>query len=93
VTSAERLPTYFIPHGGGPWPFIEWPAGQKPDPDALAAFLRSLLAEVGTAPHAILVVSAHWEAPEPTVMGGETNSMLYDYSGFPAHTYELESVA
>ncbi|HYZ16520.1 MAG TPA: class III extradiol ring-cleavage dioxygenase [Candidatus Acidoferrum sp.] len=89
MTSNDRLPTYFIPHGGGPWPFIDWPADQQPDLDVLAAFLRNLTRDLGTTPRAILVISGHWEAAEPTVMAGATTSMLYDYGGFPAHTYEL----
>jgi aromatic ring-opening dioxygenase catalytic subunit (LigB family) len=87
---AVSLPTYFIPHGGGPWPFVDWPAGQKIELDALATFLRNLLANAGATPRAILVVSGHWEAEQPTVMTGATTSMLYDYSGFPPHTYELQ---
>ena len=42
-------------------------------------------------PRAILVISAHWETPRPTVMSARRDPpMLFDYYGFPAHTYELD---
>jgi aromatic ring-opening dioxygenase catalytic subunit (LigB family) len=82
-----RMPTYYIPHGGGPWPFMPERAAQLP---GLTAFLRGLLADVGVTPRAILVVSGHWEAPTPTVSRRSDYAMLYDYYGFPPETYELQ---
>jgi aromatic ring-opening dioxygenase catalytic subunit (LigB family) len=38
---------------------------------------------------ALLVVSAHWEEPVPTVHFGKAPGMLYDYYGFPPATYHL----
>ena len=38
---------------------------------------------------ALLVISAHWEEPVPTVHFGSSPGMLYDYYGFPDHTYHL----
>lgn len=79
-------PTYFISHGGGPWPWM-------PDPTrgyaALAASLRAIPASLPSPPQAIVMVSAHWEAPVFTVQSTVQPSMIYDYSGFPAHTYEV----
>ncbi|HTV74019.1 MAG TPA: class III extradiol ring-cleavage dioxygenase [Candidatus Acidoferrales bacterium] len=89
VSKLRRLPTYFIPHGGGPWPFIELPAEQRSEHQRLAHFLRGLLADVGRAPRAILMISGHWEERRPTVMQREVNELLFDYSGFPPSTYEL----
>ncbi len=90
--SSERFPVYFIPHGGGPWPFMDFPAGpdgKKPWGD-LDAFLKGLDAEIGRRPKAILVVSGHWERePVPTVSTAAHPGMLYDYSGFPEETYRL----
>jgi aromatic ring-opening dioxygenase catalytic subunit (LigB family) len=81
------LPTYYIPHGGGPWPFMpERAAGMG----ALTAFLRGLLADVGTTPRAIVVISGHWEEPVPTVSARSDYSMFYDYYGFPEHTYAIQ---
>lgn len=57
---------------------------------ALEAALKSIPAEIGgTRPEAVLVVSGHWEEREFTVMAGEHPPMIYDYSGFPEHTYEI----
>ena len=88
-SSETKLPTYYIPHGGGPWPFMEWPPDEARRLEVLAGFLRGLLRDAGPTPRAILVISGHWEAPAPTVTAGESSSLLYDYSGFPPQTYEL----
>jgi aromatic ring-opening dioxygenase catalytic subunit (LigB family) len=90
ASAGTRLPTYYVPHGGGPWPFMEWPPVLKAGNDALEAFLRRVLADAGTRPKAMLVVSAHWEAPQPTVMENAEHTLLYDYTNFPAHTYALQ---
>ena len=60
---SKRFPVYFIPHGGGPWPFMEFPrdAEGKAPWDDLRAFLEGLDAEIGRRPKAVLVVSGHWE--------------------------------
>lgn len=84
---AERLPVVFIPHGGGPWPFVQT-RFMQPDEDSA---LRGYLAGLGglTTPKALLVISAHWEMPVPTVMSGAAPPMYYDYSGFPPESYKL----
>jgi aromatic ring-opening dioxygenase catalytic subunit (LigB family) len=57
--------------------------------DRLEATLREMPAQIGVTPRAILMVSAHWEEREFTVMSNPRPPMLYDYSGFPAHTYHV----
>ncbi|MGN6526580.1 MAG: DODA-type extradiol aromatic ring-opening family dioxygenase [Burkholderiaceae bacterium] len=84
---ATRLPTYFISHGGGPWPWMKAQLGGAYD--RLEASLARMPAELGTAPRAILMVSAHWEAPEFTVQTHPNPPMLYDYGGFPEFTYHV----
>lgn len=87
ASSRERLPTVFIPHGAGPCFFMDWqPANAW---DRMAAWLRGLIAQVGGKPRAIVVVSAHWEAAEFSVNTQATPGLLFDYGGFPPHTYEL----
>lgn len=84
----NRLPTFFIPHGGGPCFFMDW---DPPDAWARqAAFLRELPHTVGATPRALLVVSAHWEEDEFTVQSNPAPDLLFDYYGFPPHTYELQ---
>lgn len=86
--SSERLPTYFISHGGGPWPWLmDEMAG---DWSELHRSLRTLPADVGRTPLAVLVVSGHWETPELTVQTNPNPPMLYDYGGFPEFTYHVQ---
>jgi aromatic ring-opening dioxygenase catalytic subunit (LigB family) len=94
MASESKLPTYFIPHGGGPCFFIkpqDLPAGMPQDTwDPLAAYLRGIDGEVGVRPRAVLVVTAHWLTARPTVSSAAKHTLLYDYYGFPDYTYQLE---
>ena len=85
---STRLPTYFISHGGGPWPWIEdlMPGDFTP----LRTSLERIPRDVGVTPRAILAVSGHWETPEFTVQTSPHPPMLYDYGGFPEFTYHLD---
>jgi aromatic ring-opening dioxygenase catalytic subunit (LigB family) len=83
------MPVVFLPHGGGPWPFVDIGFGDKKELDALAAYLRSVHELPKTPPRAVLAVSAHWEETVPTVMTAERPPMLYDYYGFPPESYQL----
>ena len=82
-----RLPTYFISHGGGPWPWLE--GDFRRNFDRLEVSLRELAASLPRKPRAVLVVSGHWEEDRFTVMSGDAPGMVYDYGGFPKHTYEI----
>lgn len=86
--STTRQPVLFIPHGGGPWPFVELPAFDRAEVDALAGFLRGLPTRLPT-PRAVLVITAHWLAPRPTVGTAARPPMLFDYYGFPPESYRL----
>ena len=90
ASPAPRLPSYFISHGGGPWP---WLAEMKDAMAPLAASLQGMAAEVaachGGPPRAVLCISGHWEAPQFTAMAAAQPGMLYDYFGFPEHTYRI----
>ena len=84
----KAQPSLYVPHGGGPCFFMDWPG----DPhlwDNMANMLRSIPERVPQAPKAILLISAHWEAPVFTFAGGAQPELEYDYYGFPPHTYEL----
>ena len=82
----DRLPTYYVSHGGGPWPWIK---DEMPYFDVLEASLRAMPGEIGSTPEAVLVVTAHWEAPAFTVQTSPNPPMIYDYGGFPDHTYHI----
>lgn len=89
MSKQERMPVVFLPHGGGPWPFVDigW---NLQDADALAAYLKSIKALPKTPPKALLVISAHWEERVPTVMTSSAPPMFYDYYGFPAASYQIK---
>lgn len=83
-----RLPVVFLPHGGGPWPFVEMGLDRR-ETESLAAYTRGLATLTEAKPKALLVISAHWEERIPTVMTSERPPMLYDYYGFPAASYDI----
>ena len=55
----------------------------------LEASLISIAKEVGV-PKAILIISGHWEEANYSLMSNSFPSMLYDYGGFPEHTYHIK---
>ena len=73
------LPTFFIPHGGGPCFFMD-PQGGPPDPmlHPMQDYLADLIAGLPERPRAILLVSGHWEEARPTVHAGQGTPLLYD---------------
>ena len=83
-----RLPTCFLSHGGGPWPWLTGPFRERYR--ALEASLEATARELGGKPRAILMVSGHWEAAEFSVMASARPGMVYDYAGFPDHTYAVQ---
>ena len=86
----SRLPTLYIPHGGGPCFFMDPSPGLPTDMwDRMAAYLRGIAATLPTRPRALLVISAHWETRQLTVNAAEQSPLLFDYYGFPEHTYQL----
>jgi len=88
VSSDVKMPTWFIPHGGGPCFFME---SNPPHVwDRMAAFLRGLATTLPSPPKAIVVVSAHWLESAFSVTSGEHPALVFDYSGFPPHTYALQ---
>ena len=90
MNAVKRLPTLYIPHGGGPCFFMDPPAAYPHMWDALAAYLRGIDGSLGTRPKAVLVISGHWETALPTLNIAEKPNLLFDYYGFPEHTYRLK---
>ena len=83
----STLPTLFVPHGAGPCFFMDWnPPGIWA---RMEAWLRNVSEVVGERPREILIVTGHWEADAFTVNARRTHELLYDYTGFPEHTYRL----
>lgn len=73
----------YIPHGGGPMPLLNDPGHAM-----LTGFLETIPDRIDR-PTAILVISAHWEAPVPRLTAGAAPALIYDYGGFPPESYEL----
>ena len=88
TSNSQALPTWFIPHGAGPCFFMDW---NPPNTwDAMAQYLRQLPNGLSRMPKAIVMVSAHWLEPVIRITSHPRPNLIYDYSGFPKHTYDLQ---
>jgi len=87
---ATRQPVIFVPHGGGPWPFVDTGFISARDVEIMRAYFVDLPKQLPAAPKALLVVSAHWEEDLPTVMTSPNPPILYDYGGFPPEAYTIQ---
>jgi len=67
------------------------PNGGPADPmwRPMQDYLAGLIDSLPERPRAILLVSGHWEEPRVSVHTGDRPGLLYDYYGFPEHTYRL----
>jgi aromatic ring-opening dioxygenase catalytic subunit (LigB family) len=81
-----RQPSLYIPHGGGPCFFMDDARGTW---TGMAAFLRDLPKLLPERPKAILIVSGHWETEGFAFTAAARPDLLFDYYGFPPHTYQL----
>src|SRR5262249_41599637 len=79
TTMSDRMPVLFVSHGAPTLPFDDVPARR---------FLIELARKVPRA-KAILCISAHWEAPAPSLTAAPRPSTIHDFSGFPKALYEL----
>jgi len=57
--SGDRLPTYFLSHGGGPWSYMDGPGRQGYA--KLEQSLVDMRPELKSRVRAILMISGHWE--------------------------------
>ena len=73
------MPSLFLSHGAPTLPLTDTPA---------RAFL-SHFGDMIARPKAILVISAHWETPVPTISAVDRNDTIHDFGGFPRPLYEL----
>jgi aromatic ring-opening dioxygenase catalytic subunit (LigB family) len=82
-----RFPTFFLSHGGGPWPFMD---DRRVQYAKTAREFSALPQRLSSRPRAVLVITSHWEAEAFTVSTSAHPPMVYDYYGFPEHTYQLK---
>ncbi len=67
---------------------MEW---SPPDTwQRLADWLVNLGRSIQPAPKAVVVVSGHWEEGQFTVTSHPNPPLVYDYYGFPEHTYRIK---
>ena len=83
-----RAPALYLPHGAGPCFFMDWTMGPADTWTRMRGWLERLGASLDGV-QAIAVISAHWETPVATVQTTTKPGLLFDYSGFPKHTYAL----
>ncbi len=83
----STLPTYFLSTAAAPWPFMMDQVGHLYG--QLDASLRDIPRQVGVTPKAVLVITAHWEGRDFMLSSSPKPPMIYDYGGFPPHTYEV----
>ena len=81
--SGKKAQIVYFPHGGGPLPVLGDSGHQ-----AMIDFMMRLPSKL-TKPDAILVISAHWEENNATLLGAPNPPMFYDYYGFPDEAYEI----
>ena len=82
-------PTIYLPHGGGPCFFMDPPADEPDRWVGMGRYLAGLPSTLPQRPDALLIVSGHWEVARPTVLAAPHPELLFDYYGFPPHTYQL----
>jgi aromatic ring-opening dioxygenase catalytic subunit (LigB family) len=85
----RRQPAIFLPHGGGPCFFMDWTWGPPETWQPTQRFLEGLASTLPAPPKALLVISGHWEEPLFTASAVQSPELIFDYAGFPAHTYQL----
>lgn len=90
-TQSRRLPTFFIPHGGGPCFFMDPFPGFPPNLwEPMGQYLKSIASSLDRKPKAVVVISGHWDSEPLIVNTAQQHTLLYDYYGFPPYTYQLK---
>lgn len=80
---SHRPAVLFLSHGGGPLPLLADPGHAE-----LVANLNALSEKIKK-PATIIVISAHWEETKINITHAEYPDLIYDYSGFPAESYDI----
>jgi len=89
-TNMTRAPVVALSHGGGPLPLLGDPSHKHIIKSLQTRVPELLRLNSPDAPRAIIVVTAHWSAENPTISSGKKHSLYYDYYNFPPETYKLK---
>lgn len=81
---SKRVAPLFVAHGGGPLPLL----GDSSHTEMVQNF--KLLSKKITKPKAIVVISAHWEESEFTLLETPSPQLFFDYYGFPEESYQYK---
>lgn len=87
MTVVQNYPAFYLSHGGGPWPYMTGPFREHFA--RLEASLQALPATLPAPPEAIVMITSHWLGPQFLISTAAAPGMVYDYSGFPEHTYHI----
>jgi aromatic ring-opening dioxygenase catalytic subunit (LigB family) len=68
---------------------MDWTWGPPDTWDETRQFLEGIERSLPEKPRAMVVISGHWEEAAFTAGAAQHPRMIYDYSGFPPHTYKL----
>ena len=68
---------------------MDWTWGPANTWDATEKFLSGLAVALPAPPRALVVISGHWEESVFTVGSAAHPGLIFDYYGFPPHTYQL----
>jgi len=68
---------------------MDWTWGPADTWHATQRFLEGIAATLPDPPKALLVISGHWEEAAFTASTAVAPQLIFDYSGFPEHTYRL----
>jgi aromatic ring-opening dioxygenase catalytic subunit (LigB family) len=83
-SSSSSASVLYLPHGGGPLPLLD-----DRQHGTLTQFLKTISRKIAR-PEAILIISAHWEANPASITSAGHPPLIFDYSGFPPESYEIE---
>lgn len=84
LSTENKAQIVYFSHGGGPLPILGDPGHKK-----MIEFMTALPSQLRK-PDLILVISAHWEEKEATLLGAKFPPMFYDYYGFPEAAYRIK---